>query len=448
MGRRIKKKTTRRKNTPVKRRNQYVKRRKGSVKRINKTSKRNKFSKRTNMKYGGFKIYEDEVIGKGGQGTAIKKVFEIEENDVIQILETDVGKKVCFVKKIFPDFEQKVADDDPDLSTGRGASAPLISEVSLMGELDHVNIIKMHSWGFDKDSSGDIIHPYIIMDYFNCIDLKHMIREKVLVATEPDGGCSKNTLTEPIGHGFAQLFGTDPGETRRDFEGFGGGALGSLYGGGTRSYSVDDGTKLFIIKEIFNGIQYLHEKKIIHRDIKLTNIFLNIDQDHHLLVVIGDLGLASVVNDIYSDPLIDRDGGEKLGIMGSPAYIPTEIKSTSLLTQDYYAFGVVILQVILMRDIFEGGRYTNRLIFDITNNPSELEACGACGPLLKRLLYIPDTDAVYAEILRKRQEAYEEIGKIARGPLWIKKTRPDGTIYYYNQYTTEWTNEKPPLFIE
>jgi polo-like kinase 1 len=40
---------------------------------------------------------------------------------------------------------------------------------------------------------------------------------------------------------------------------------------------------------IINGLQYLHSKSIIHRDLKLGNIFL----DSKFNIKLGDFGLAT-----------------------------------------------------------------------------------------------------------------------------------------------------------
>lgn len=48
--------------------------------------------------------------------------------------------------------------------------------------------------------------------------------------------------------------------------------------------------RLFI--EICLGLRYLHSNKILHRDIKTTNIFLTKDDK----VKIGDLGVAKLLN--------------------------------------------------------------------------------------------------------------------------------------------------------
>jgi serine/threonine protein kinase len=450
MGSRIKKKTTRRKNTSVKRRNQSVKR---SVKRRNKTSKR------TNMKRGGLKIYHDEhdeQIGEGEQGTAIKMVYEIEKSDNhLPNIAENVGKKVCFVKKIFPDFVEQTNDKERALHR----------EISYMMDLDHPNIIKMYSWGWDKDSAGNIIHPYIIMDYFNCIDLKHMIQKKKLVATYPDRGCSKNTLSDSIGYNFTHLFGTESMGVRDE------GARGdSLYGGGTQNFTVTSDIKHQIIKEIFNGMQYLHENNIIHCDIKPANIFLNIDLENNnkLEVVIGDLGLALKVDDINSEN-ISLDGKPRGGA-GSRPYCPKEMnrgtdQSRTLLSQDYYAFGVVILQVLLMRDIIgEVARSPTprtRRRFGRRDNINPLtyiyslylkyiddyfRSSNPFGIALKNLLYIPGDGEEYPIILQKRREAFGDISRITGGPQWnteVNFNRQTHQNHYYNIYTNESVTERP-----
>lgn len=47
----------------------------------------------------------------------------------------------------------------------------------------------------------------------------------------------------------------------------------------------------YFMKQIVEGCKYLHDNKIIHRDLKLGNLFLNDDME----VKIGDFGLATRV---------------------------------------------------------------------------------------------------------------------------------------------------------
>lgn len=45
----------------------------------------------------------------------------------------------------------------------------------------------------------------------------------------------------------------------------------------------------YYMKQILDGVLYLHENGIIHRDLKLGNLFLN----EELEIKIGDFGLAT-----------------------------------------------------------------------------------------------------------------------------------------------------------
>lgn len=49
----------------------------------------------------------------------------------------------------------------------------------------------------------------------------------------------------------------------------------------------------YLMKQMITACQYLHDNKIIHRDLKLGNVFLNDDME----VKLGDFGLATVVGE-------------------------------------------------------------------------------------------------------------------------------------------------------
>lgn len=66
------------------------------------------------------------------------------------------------------------------------------------------------------------------------------------------------------------------------------------------------------MRQIVNGCQYLHHNKVMHRDLKLANLFL----DEKLVVKIGDFGLASK---------IVREGEKKKTLCGTPNYIAPEV---------------------------------------------------------------------------------------------------------------------------
>jgi serine/threonine protein kinase len=48
------------------------------------------------------------------------------------------------------------------------------------------------------------------------------------------------------------------------------------------------------IWQLATGVCYLHRRSIIHRDLKLGNIFINLEDD----IKIGDFGLATTLDNI------------------------------------------------------------------------------------------------------------------------------------------------------
>lgn len=98
----------------------------------------------------------------------------------------------------------------------------------------------------------------------------------------------------------------------------------------------------FYIHQILEGVKYLHDSSIIHRDLKLGNLFLN-DQ---LNVKIGDFGLAT---------RIDFDGERKKTLCGTPNYIAPEIlnKKGHSFEVDIWSIGCVMYTLLVGQPPFE-----------------------------------------------------------------------------------------------
>ena len=54
--------------------------------------------------------------------------------------------------------------------------------------------------------------------------------------------------------------------------------------------------KVKLMKQIINGIAFLHDKDIVHRDIKPGNILLKVTPERHAVVKIGDFGLSKILD--------------------------------------------------------------------------------------------------------------------------------------------------------
>ncbi|XP_053998386.1 serine/threonine-protein kinase polo [Hylaeus anthracinus] len=98
----------------------------------------------------------------------------------------------------------------------------------------------------------------------------------------------------------------------------------------------------YYMKQILDGVHYLHQNKIIHRDLKLGNLFLN----DELQVKIGDFGLAT---------RLEHDGERKKTVCGTPNYIAPEIltKSGHSYEVDIWSIGCIMYTLLVGTPPFE-----------------------------------------------------------------------------------------------
>lgn len=86
------------------------------------------------------------------------------------------------------------------------------------------------------------------------------------------------------------------------------------------------------IYQIVNSLKYLHMNRIIHRDLKLGNLFLSDKME----VKLGDFGLAAK---------LEFDNEKRHTVCGTPNYIAPEIlenKAGHTYEVDTWSLGVVL----------------------------------------------------------------------------------------------------------
>jgi serine/threonine protein kinase len=97
-----------------------------------------------------------------------------------------------------------------------------------------------------------------------------------------------------------------------------------------RSGPFSESQIYIVIKDIINALIYLHEKKVLHRDIKLDNILL--DKDNNLKLCDFGISLKMDRDHFYTDRC------------GTPAYIAPEIIKSKYkgFKSDYWSLGVTL----------------------------------------------------------------------------------------------------------
>ena len=95
--------------------------------------------------------------------------------------------------------------------------------------------------------------------------------------------------------------------------------------------------------QIIKALKYLHSHRIIHRDLKLGNLFLTDKME----LKVGDFGLATK---------LDFEGERKRTVCGTPNYIAPEIldgKTGHSYEVDIWSFGVILYTLIVGKPPFE-----------------------------------------------------------------------------------------------
>lgn len=100
----------------------------------------------------------------------------------------------------------------------------------------------------------------------------------------------------------------------------------------------------FFMVQIIGAIKYLHSRRVIHRDLKLGNIFFDPDMN----LKIGDFGLASV---------LPSNDSRKYTICGTPNYIAPEVlggKQTGHSFEvDIWAIGIMMYALLIGKPPFQ-----------------------------------------------------------------------------------------------
>ncbi|KAJ8610495.1 hypothetical protein CTAYLR_007777 [Chrysophaeum taylorii] len=126
------------------------------------------------------------------------------------------------------------------------------------------------------------------------------------------------------------------------------------------------------------ALEYVHAKRVVHRDVKTSNVFLTRDQAGNDVVKLGDFGISKV---------LDRSGELCATNIGTPCYMAPELLDDRPYDYkvDVWSVGCVLYELAALKRAFEA-RSVPALVKRVIGGPAPRLASADLAPLLASLL--------------------------------------------------------------
>ncbi|KAI8831720.1 kinase-like domain-containing protein [Chytridium lagenaria] len=162
----------------------------------------------------------------------------------------------------------------------------------------------------------------------------------------------------------------------------------------------------FFMWHLLDSVHYMHKNRVIHRDLKLGNLFLSAD----LKLKVGDFGLAAILR---------HDGERKNTICGTPNYIAPEVlfdsKKGHSFEVDLWSLGVIMYTLLIGKPPFQT-KDVRAIYKNIKNNfyefPSNIEISS-------------ESRSVIYSLLNSNPESRPSVEEVMASPFFSCHAVPD-----------------------
>ncbi|XP_028922848.1 serine/threonine-protein kinase A-Raf isoform X2 [Ornithorhynchus anatinus] len=171
-----------------------------------------------------------------------------------------------------------------------------------------------------------------------------------------------------------------------------------------------------VARQTAQGMDYLHAKNIIHRDLKSNNIFLH----EGLTVKIGDFGLATVKTRWSGAQQVEQPSGSVLWM--APEVIRMQDSNPYSFQSDVYAYGVVLYELMTGSLPYSHINNRDQIIFMVGRgylSPDLSKISSNCPKAMRRLLpdclkFKREERPLFPQILAAIEQLQRALPKIER----------------------------------
>ena len=198
-------------------------------------------------------------------------------------------------------------------------------------------------------------------------------------------------------------------------------------------------------KQLVEGLKYLHSNNVVHRDIKLGNIFIRGTEDSG--IKLGDFGLCARI----------REKNRRKTVCGTPNYIAPEIlfnkEKGHSFEADIWSFGVVLYTILLGKPPFQ--EKTVEEIYERIKN-TDLKYTAEFMKLIDIDINYRNAYELINALLDRIPEHRPTLQQITKHGFWTQQMNKENVRYKIEQNINRFTsiyheihyNLKHKLYIE